>query len=111
MQVEHKVHDLGWHRDDSSLAVLADGVRDEDCLFADVDVGEFEHGYLLGADEHVVQEVADEQEVPVVFFQPVVQAGHGGIRDYRPFLADGIASECFNAFCGTDREVLVLYEE
>ena len=105
------MHYLGGHRDDSGFAVLADGVRNEDRLFADVYVGEPEHGNLFGADEHIVQEIAGEQEVPVVFFQPVVQAGHDGIGDYRPFLADDIAPECFNAFCGTGRKILVLYKE
>ena len=68
--------DLGGHGDDGRLAVLADGVWDEDGLLADVDAGELEEGYLLWANEHVVQKVADEQERAVVGFQPVVQAGY-----------------------------------
>ena len=82
-EVYHEVDDLGRHRDDGGFPVLADGVRDEDGLFVYIDVGELEHGNLLGPDEHVVQEVADEQERTVVGLQPVVQTGDVAFGDDR----------------------------
>jgi len=89
LQLYHQLHHHIREGDRAILPILRAVVRDEDGASLDGDVLELDVAHLIGPDEAVVQDVAGQQEMPVILPAVFLQIHHGLRRNDGAILLHG----------------------